>query len=144
MTAKYTYLINSVRPTDISVMHVDYAAIMRARAIAGLNHSAMPTIVGMMKDRDKAVEEDEDDIADPAAFMECTHDDVPASLPIVSDGFDRIYTFKAKAGSKSDIILLPVEDSSVIRLYMNMGSSQAKVSATLLPAVSQMKDRRSK
>ena len=52
-------------------MHVNYAAIMRARAIAGLNHSAMPTIMGMMKNRDKAVEEDEDDIVDPGTFMEC-------------------------------------------------------------------------
>lgn len=67
---------------------------------------------------------------------------MPASLPIVSDGFDRTYTFKAKAGAKSDIILLPVEDSSVIRLYMNMGHSKAKVSATLLPAKSQNEIRR--
>ena len=117
-------------------MHLNYAAIMQARVIAGRTHTALPTVAGMMKKRDQGIKEDEDDMGDIGAFVECDHDEVPASLPIVSDGFDRTFTFKAKTGSKSDIILLPVEDSSVIRLYMNMGSSQAKISATLLPAVS--------
>ena len=41
-------------------------------------------------------------------------------------------------------MLLPVEDSSIIRLYMNMDSSSAKVTASLLPPKSQVKERREK
>jgi hypothetical protein len=96
----------------------------------------MPNVSSIIHKRDKGIEEDEDDIADAGAFTECAHDEVPGSLPIVSDGFDRTFTFKMKPGSKSDVILLAVEDASVIRLYMNMENSSAKVSAMLLPAVS--------
>jgi hypothetical protein len=71
VTAKYTYLINSVNTDDVSTMHLNFSEIVQARAIAGRTHNALPTIAGMIKKRDQGIKEDDDDLGDISSFFEC-------------------------------------------------------------------------
>jgi hypothetical protein len=92
----------------------------------------MDNIMESMRARDVSLSETIRDLQDVRQFSGCTHDTMPQSLPVVSDGFDKQFTFRAKSGTKYDIIDLPVEETSLIRLFVHNFEPSTKVSVFLL------------
>ena len=83
------------------------------------------------------------DLQEIIQYQSCAHDEVPAQYPNGSDGFGRQFTYKVKTGKKFDIVELPIEQPSLVRLYLHM-EDESRVSVFLLHPENVARDKRKK
>jgi len=80
-----------------------------------------------------------ENLEDISNFAECNYEHVPKELALTDDGLDRQFVFRAKRGTKYDIIDLPVTEPSLIKLFIQ---SESKISVYLLPPKSEAQKRK--